>query len=56
MKTQPARPPSGRIAHPFSPTVNQINDGKWYCLPFWNRVKLNRRDRPAGGSPTSFRV
>ncbi|MDR1140980.1 MAG: hypothetical protein LBL62_04750 [Planctomycetaceae bacterium] len=42
MKTQPAQPPSGRIAHPFSPTVNQINNGKLfnngklYCLPFWS--------------------
>ncbi|MDR1142403.1 MAG: hypothetical protein LBL62_11975 [Planctomycetaceae bacterium] len=34
--------------------MNQINDDKWCCLPFWSRVKLNRRDRPAGGSPTSF--
>ncbi|MDR1142485.1 MAG: hypothetical protein LBL62_12395, partial [Planctomycetaceae bacterium] len=27
--------------------MNQNNDGKWYCLPFWSRVKLNRRNRPA---------
>ncbi|MDR1142211.1 MAG: hypothetical protein LBL62_10995 [Planctomycetaceae bacterium] len=27
MKTQPARPPSGRIAHLFSSAVNQIHDG-----------------------------
>ncbi|MDR1269667.1 MAG: hypothetical protein LBK82_09085 [Planctomycetaceae bacterium] len=35
--TQPARPFSERIAHPFSPIVNQINCGKLYCLPFWNQ-------------------
>ncbi|MDR1140558.1 MAG: hypothetical protein LBL62_02625 [Planctomycetaceae bacterium] len=29
----------------LSPTVNQINDDKLCCLPFWSQVKLNRRDR-----------
>ncbi|MDR1141094.1 MAG: hypothetical protein LBL62_05320 [Planctomycetaceae bacterium] len=33
--------------------MNQINDDKWCCFPFWSRVRLHRRDRPAGGSPTS---
>ncbi|MDR1141664.1 MAG: hypothetical protein LBL62_08225, partial [Planctomycetaceae bacterium] len=22
------------------------------CLPFWSQCRVNRRDRPAGGSPT----
>ncbi|MDR1271206.1 MAG: hypothetical protein LBK82_16970, partial [Planctomycetaceae bacterium] len=28
----------------------------WYCFPLWSRVKLNRRDLSAKGSPTNFRV
>ncbi|MDR1141706.1 MAG: hypothetical protein LBL62_08435 [Planctomycetaceae bacterium] len=37
--------------------MNSINDGKLCCQPFWSRVKLNRRNRPAGfliNSPPLF--
>ncbi|MDR1142529.1 MAG: hypothetical protein LBL62_12625, partial [Planctomycetaceae bacterium] len=36
--------------------VSLIHNGKLCCLPSWSRVRLNRRNRPAGGLPTSFRV
>ncbi|MDR1140562.1 MAG: hypothetical protein LBL62_02645 [Planctomycetaceae bacterium] len=36
--------------------MNPINDGKWCCFPYWSQCKLNRRNRPTGGLPTSFRV
>ncbi|MDR1269564.1 MAG: hypothetical protein LBK82_08570 [Planctomycetaceae bacterium] len=35
--SQPARPFSEGIAHPFSPIGNQINDGKLYCQLFWSQ-------------------
>ncbi|MDR1140742.1 MAG: hypothetical protein LBL62_03550 [Planctomycetaceae bacterium] len=35
--------------------MNQFNDGKLCCLPFWNQYRVNRRDPSAKRSPTSFR-
>ncbi|MDR1268807.1 MAG: hypothetical protein LBK82_04730 [Planctomycetaceae bacterium] len=34
-----------------SPTVNQINDSKLCCLPFWSQCRVNRRDPSAKGRP-----